>query len=61
MTESFNSDSSSQTEAKDKFKKALEAKTRASRNKQAHEDGRMRVKNMSGPAGQKRFFRRKTG
>ncbi|PRH80832.1 hypothetical protein C6N75_02005 [Streptomyces solincola] len=44
-----------------KFKRALEQKSRLTRNQQAHEEGRMRVKNMSGAAGQKRFFRRKTG
>lgn len=44
-----------------KFKAALERKSQASRAKQAHEEGRAKVKNMHGPAGQKRNFRRKTG
>ena len=44
-----------------KFREALERKGNLSRAKQAHEDGRLRVKGMSGPAGQKRYFRRKTG
>ncbi|MCQ4208854.1 MULTISPECIES: DUF5302 domain-containing protein [Streptomyces] len=45
-----------------KFKEALERKSRASQAKQAHEEGRAKVKNMgNNPAGQKRNFRRKTG
>ncbi|MEU5959284.1 DUF5302 family protein [Streptomyces sp. NPDC047525] len=44
-----------------KFKAALERKSQASRAKQAHEEGRAKVKNMNNPAGQKRNFRRKTG
>ncbi|MFI2620599.1 DUF5302 domain-containing protein [Streptomyces sp. NPDC018584] len=46
---------------REKFKAALERKSQASRAKQAHEQGRAKVKNMAGPAGQKRNFRRKTG
>ncbi|MET9819578.1 DUF5302 domain-containing protein [Streptomyces sp. NPDC006355] len=48
-------------EAKRRFQEALEKKTRTSRARAAHEEGRLKVKNMSGNAGQKRFFRRKTG
>ncbi|MFC9652994.1 MULTISPECIES: DUF5302 domain-containing protein [unclassified Streptomyces] len=48
-------------DAKRRFKEALERNSRASRAQEAHENGRVKVKNMSGPAGQKRFFRRKTG
>ncbi|MFJ8547244.1 DUF5302 domain-containing protein [Streptomyces sp. NPDC093586] len=44
-----------------KFREALSRKANANRARQAHEDGRLRVKGMSGPAGQKRYFRRKTG
>ncbi|MEU9445590.1 DUF5302 domain-containing protein [Streptomyces sp. NPDC048304] len=44
-----------------KFREALERKGDLNRSRQAHEDGRLRVKGMSGPAGQKRYFRRKTG
>ncbi|MER5466718.1 MULTISPECIES: DUF5302 domain-containing protein [unclassified Streptomyces] len=61
MTDTPQWDSVPQDDAKDKFKKALEQKGNASRAKKAHQDGRMQVKNMSGPAGQKRFYRRKTG
>ncbi|MFF3128078.1 DUF5302 family protein [Streptomyces sp. NPDC057908] len=46
---------------REKFKAALERKSQASRAKQAHEEGRAKVKNMGSPAGQKRNFRRKTG
>ncbi|NEB81267.1 DUF5302 domain-containing protein [Streptomyces sp. SID14478] len=44
-----------------KFKEALARKSQVSRAKQAHEEGRAKVKNMGNPAGQKRNFRRKTG
>ncbi|MGW3990617.1 DUF5302 domain-containing protein [Streptomyces sp. NPDC004830] len=44
-----------------KFREALARKANANQARQAHEDGRLRVKGMSGPAGQKRYFRRKTG
>ncbi|MFC8372151.1 MULTISPECIES: DUF5302 domain-containing protein [unclassified Streptomyces] len=47
--------------AKRRFKEALEKKARTSQARAAHEEGRLKVKNMSGNAGQKRFFRRKTG
>ncbi|MEV5108045.1 DUF5302 domain-containing protein [Streptomyces massasporeus] len=43
-----------------KFREALARKANATRSREAHEQGRLRVKGMSGPAGQKRFFRRKT-
>ncbi|MER6120906.1 hypothetical protein E6R60_35960 [Streptomyces sp. A0642] len=44
-----------------KFREALERKSNVDRAKQAHEEGRLKVKNMSGAAGKKRYFRRKTG
>ncbi|MBT2541068.1 DUF5302 domain-containing protein [Streptomyces sp. ISL-44] len=50
-----------ENDARRKFREALERKGNASRARQAHEDGRLSVKGMSGPAGQKRYFRRKTG
>ncbi|UUU45069.1 DUF5302 domain-containing protein [Streptomyces sp. NBC_00162] len=50
-----------ENDARRKFREALERKGNDSRARQAHEDGRLRVKGMSGPAGQKRYFRRKTG
>ncbi|MET8578894.1 DUF5302 domain-containing protein [Streptomyces sp. NPDC005012] len=50
-----------ETEVQRKFREALERKSRASQAKQAHEEGRLKVKGMSGPAGKKRFIRRKTG
>ncbi|MDN5383322.1 DUF5302 domain-containing protein [Streptomyces sp. LB8] len=46
---------------RDKFREALERKKSMSRARQAHEEGRLKVKSMSGPAGKKRYFRRKTG
>ncbi|MBT2541063.1 DUF5302 domain-containing protein [Streptomyces sp. ISL-44] len=48
-------------DAKEKFREALERKSNATRARTAHEEGRIKVKNMSGSAGQKRYFRRKTG
>ncbi|MEU6475110.1 DUF5302 domain-containing protein [Streptomyces flaveolus] len=48
-------------EAKRRFQEALEKKARTSQARAAHEEGRLKVKNMSGNAGQKKFFRRKTG
>ncbi|MER7468046.1 DUF5302 domain-containing protein [Streptomyces sp. NPDC097981] len=50
-----------ENDARRKFREALERKGNSSRARQAHEDGRLRVKGMSGQAGQKRYFRRKTG
>ncbi|MGC5040126.1 MULTISPECIES: DUF5302 domain-containing protein [unclassified Streptomyces] len=47
--------------ARDKFREALERKQNQTRSQQAHEEGRMKVKSMSGQAGRKRQFRRKTG
>ncbi|MFJ5049799.1 DUF5302 domain-containing protein [Streptomyces sp. NPDC098077] len=46
---------------KQRFQEALEKKSRTSQARAAHEEGRMKIKNLSGSAGQKRFFRRKTG
>jgi hypothetical protein len=48
-------------EVRAKFKEALERKARLSQSAQAHEEGRSKIRNMSGPAGQKRRFRRKSG
>lgn len=48
-------------DARQKFREALERKGHTDRAKQAHEEGRLKVKNMSGAAGKKRYFRRKTG
>ncbi|MEU0581844.1 DUF5302 domain-containing protein [Streptomyces griseoincarnatus] len=52
---------SSENDYRAKFREALSRKANASKARQAHENGRLRVKGMSGPAGQKRHFRRKTG
>ncbi|MEU5809438.1 DUF5302 domain-containing protein [Streptomyces sp. NPDC047718] len=48
-------------DAKERFREALERKAQESRARTAHEEGRMKVKSMSGASGQKRYFRRKTG
>ncbi|MFF4268206.1 DUF5302 domain-containing protein [Streptomyces virginiae] len=48
-------------DVKEKFREILERKAQVTRARTAHEEGRLRVKNMSGSAGQKRFIRRKTG
>ncbi|MEV7019938.1 DUF5302 domain-containing protein [Streptomyces sp. NPDC093991] len=48
-------------EVRAKFKEALARKSQASQAKQAHEKGLVKVKKTSGPAGQKRNFRRKSG
>ncbi|MGC2997758.1 DUF5302 domain-containing protein [Streptomyces sp. G35A] len=47
--------------AREKFREALERKQNRMRSQQAHEEGRMKVKSMSGQAGRKRYTRRKTG
>ena len=52
---------SAESENRRKFREALTRKQTTNRDRQAHEDGRLKVKGMSGPAGQKRQFRRKTG
>ncbi|MFI1786453.1 DUF5302 domain-containing protein [Streptomyces rubiginosohelvolus] len=46
---------------KRRFQEALERKSRTSQARAAHEEGRMKINNISGSPGQKRFFRRKTG
>ncbi|OIK04279.1 DUF5302 domain-containing protein [Streptomyces monashensis] len=46
---------------REKFREALERKAQESHARKAHEEGRLKVRNMSGPAGKKRYFRRKTG
>lgn len=48
-------------ETKRRFREALERKSRTSQAREAHEEGRQKVKNMADSANQKRFFRRKTG
>ncbi|MFJ2502344.1 DUF5302 domain-containing protein [Streptomyces sp. NPDC087539] len=50
-----------ENDAREKFREALERKSNTNRARQAHEEGRLKVKNMSGTAGKKRYFRRKTG
>jgi|UniRef100_A0AAU3HUE4 type II secretory pathway component HofQ len=52
---------STENENRRKFREALARKRNTNRDRQAHEDGRLKVKGMSGPAGQKRQFRRKSG
>jgi hypothetical protein len=61
MTETPKNNRSEDDEVRAKFKAALERKSQTSQAKQAHEEGRGKVTNMSGPAGQKRNFRRKSG
>ncbi|MET7509482.1 MULTISPECIES: DUF5302 domain-containing protein [Streptomyces] len=60
MTETPNGNAEEQS-ARDKFREALERKQNQTRARQAHEEGRLKVKGMSGQAGKKRYFRRKTG
>ncbi|MFE1009859.1 DUF5302 family protein [Streptomyces sp. NPDC058794] len=50
-----------ETDAKRRFQEALERKAAVSRSRQAHEDGRLKLKGFSGPKGQNRAFRRKSG
>ncbi|MFJ2900595.1 DUF5302 domain-containing protein [Streptomyces sp. NPDC087218] len=50
-----------ENDPRQKFREALERKSNATKSRQAHEEGRLKVKNMSGTAGKKRYFRRKTG
>ncbi|WP_217246067.1 DUF5302 domain-containing protein [Streptomyces sp. AC602_WCS936] len=50
-----------ETDAKRRFQEALERKAAVSRSRQAHEDGRLKLKGFSGPKGQNRTFRRKSG
>lgn len=54
-------DNSFEDDDRAKFREALVRKANANQARQAHEEGRLRVKGMSGPAGKKRYFRRKTG
>ncbi|MFF3847902.1 DUF5302 domain-containing protein [Streptomyces sp. NPDC002328] len=51
----------SEDSTRDRFLAALQRKNDLSRAKEAHEEGRLKVKAMSGPAGKKRYFHRKTG
>ncbi|MET9819873.1 DUF5302 domain-containing protein [Streptomyces sp. NPDC006355] len=48
-------------EAKLQFKEILERKQRQQRARPAQDDKHLRAKGMSGPAAQKKIFRRKTG
>jgi hypothetical protein len=50
-----------ETEAKRKFREALERKSRVARSQQAHQEGRQKIKGQGGPKGQSRNFRRKSG
>ncbi|MFF9780579.1 DUF5302 domain-containing protein [Streptomyces sp. NPDC013978] len=47
--------------AREKFRAALDRKAQASLARQAHEEGRLKVRTMSGSGNRKRQFRRKTG
>ncbi|MCP3771635.1 MULTISPECIES: DUF5302 domain-containing protein [Streptomyces] len=60
MTETPSSNAEEKS-TQDRFREALERKQNQTRSQQAHEDGRMKVKSMSGQSGRKRYFRRKTG
>ncbi|MEU3405582.1 DUF5302 domain-containing protein [Streptomyces sp. NPDC006670] len=48
-------------DAKDKFREALERKAQSARSQQAHHENRLKIKGSSGPNGQSRTFRRKSG
>lgn len=50
-----------ETEAKRRFREALERKSRTARSQQAHQEGRLKIKSFNGPKGQNRNFRRKSG
>lgn len=50
-----------ETDAKQKFREALERKDRNGTSRQAQGDIRARLQGGTGPAGGKRYFRRKTG
>ncbi|MEU8431967.1 DUF5302 domain-containing protein [Streptomyces sp. NPDC029216] len=50
-----------EAEGKEKFREALERKARNARSQQAHHEGRLKIKGSSGPNGQSRTFRRKSG
>ncbi|WP_345620219.1 DUF5302 domain-containing protein [Streptomyces ziwulingensis] len=50
-----------ETDAKRKFREALERKAGTGRAQQAHQDGRSKIKGLNGPKGQSRNFRRKSG
>ncbi|CAL9650256.1 hypothetical protein C1708_00525 [Streptomyces sp. DH-12] len=55
------SSNAEEKDARERFREALERKKNQTRSQQAHEEGRMKVKSMSGQTGRKRYFRRKTG
>ncbi|EST36968.1 hypothetical protein N566_15560 [Streptomycetaceae bacterium MP113-05] len=46
---------------REKFREALERKKGLTHAREAHEQGRTKVKGMTGPVAQKRQYRRKTG
>lgn len=48
-------------ERKRRFREALERHGTASKARQAHEEGRRKVRGMNGSVGQRPYFRRKTG
>lgn len=50
-----------ETDGKEKFREALERKAQGARAQQAHHEGRQKIKGSSGPNGQSRTFRRKSG
>ncbi|MFE7777934.1 DUF5302 domain-containing protein [Streptomyces sp. NPDC057445] len=60
MTEKPESNAA-ETEAKRKFREALERKARTARSQQAHHEGRLKIKGSNAPVGQNRNFRRKSG
>lgn len=55
------SNNENEESTRNKFREALERKKNPPRAQRAHEEGRTKVKSMSGQAGKKRQFRRKTG
>ncbi|PZT70934.1 hypothetical protein DN402_05420 [Streptomyces sp. SW4] len=56
-----NEKKTNESETKRRFQEALERKAAVSRARQAHEDGRLKLKGFNGPKGQNRTFRRKSG
>ena len=60
MTDTPSNDANEES-TRDKFREALKRKNNPPPTQQAHEQGRMKVKGMSGQSGKKRYIRRKTG
>ncbi|WP_338673631.1 DUF5302 domain-containing protein [Streptomyces sp. SCSIO 30461] len=54
-------DNAAETDAKRKFREALERKSRNARSQQAHHEARLKINGSSGPAHQNQSFRRKAG